>query len=209
MSFRIVVIGYGDAGRSAVGALKDDAEVVVLDVDESRAALAVADGAAWVHGNGRDASALRHADVPDADTVIVTVPDGPATVQITRQVRALNRHAMIVTVVREGKWRAPVLRSGADQVLVTDMLAGHVLGMTVCRPESAARLFGPTRESPELAIAARAVRASEIGRAPADLGPRVVAVLRDGARFWLDHPSLGTVRASDQLLTLGMAPIGE
>lgn len=209
MCVRVVVIGYGDTGRSAVGALKHDAAAAVVDVDETRAGLAVADGAEWVHGDGHDASALRHAGVPDAGTVIITVADDPATVRITERVRAINRVAMIVTVVRETKWRAPVLRSGADQVLVTDMLAGHVLGMTVCRPESAAQLFGPTREAPELAVAERAVFASEIGRAPGDLGPRVVAVVRGGVRFWREHPALGAVRADDQLLTLGMAPTGE
>lgn len=41
-----------------------------------------------------------------------------------------------------------------------------------------------------------------MGRRPADLGPMVFAVIRNGARRWRDDPDLSTVRVDDDLVVV-------
>ncbi|SDP97952.1 NAD-binding protein [Lentzea jiangxiensis] len=104
MTAHILVIGYGDTGRHAVNAalaVQPDARMTVLDLDCVAAAEAWANGADAVAGDGRDPCSLDDAAADLADHVIIAVPDDLDAFLITRAVRPLNPHAVIVAVIRE------------------------------------------------------------------------------------------------------------
>ncbi|SES00541.1 voltage-gated potassium channel [Lentzea xinjiangensis] len=104
MTDHILVIGYGDTGRSAVNSVlasQSDARLTVLDIDFLAAVEATANGVAAVVGDGRDRCALDEAAADIADRVIVAVPDDLNAFLITRAVRPLNPDTLIVVVIRE------------------------------------------------------------------------------------------------------------
>lgn len=104
MTDHILVIGYGDTGRSAVNSVpasQPDALLTVLDIDFLAVAEATANGATALVGDGRDRCALDRAAADIADRVIVAVPDDLNAFLITRAVRPLNPDTLIVVVIRE------------------------------------------------------------------------------------------------------------
>ena len=54
----------------------------------------------------------------------------------------------------------------------------------------------------EMAVAQRRVRRPEICRALSECDPLVLAVRRDGTRFWRDDERLGRLRPDDRLVAL-------
>ncbi|MFJ8963265.1 NAD-binding protein [Lentzea sp. NPDC102401] len=104
MTDHILVIGYGDTGRSAVNSVlasQPDALLIVLDIDFLAVAEATANGATALVGDGRDRCALDQATADIADRVIVAVPDDLNAFLITRAVRQLNPVALLVVIIRE------------------------------------------------------------------------------------------------------------
>ncbi|GGN28817.1 hypothetical protein GCM10011609_85340 [Lentzea pudingi] len=104
MTDHVLVIGYGDTGRSAVNSMlasQPDTRLTVLDTNFLAVAEATANGATAVVGDGQDRCALDEAAADIADRVIVAVPDDLNALLITRAVRPLNHIALIVVVIRE------------------------------------------------------------------------------------------------------------
>ncbi|MEV6236687.1 NAD(P)-binding protein [Lentzea sp. NPDC051838] len=205
MTSHVVLIGYGDTGHTAAGVLRAGqafSELVVVDSDPARVVLAARCGASAVLGGGAEAETLRSAGVCRAAQVIVTVSDDMSALRITAAVRRLNSSVKITTSVREGRWRELALCVGADQVLVTEQLVGRSLGLSVRRTR---RCGQELQLDGELVIAQRRVRRPEVGLALAECDPLVLAVIRDGTRFWRDDKALGRLRPDDRLVALDVA----
>ncbi|MFD9701579.1 NAD(P)-binding protein [Lentzea sp. NPDC059081] len=104
MTDHILVIGYGDTGRSAANSVlasQPDAQLTVLDTDFLAVAEATANGVAAVVGDGRDSCALSEAAVDAADLVLIAVPDDLNAFLITRALRSSNPATPIVAIIRE------------------------------------------------------------------------------------------------------------
>ncbi len=116
-----VVVGYGDAALDVLRHLPlrpGRHDIAVVDHDAVALTGALANGAAVVHGDGRDMCVLRQAGVHVAARVVVAVPEDLDGLLITTAVRALNRTAVIVAAVRESGNQDLFARLGADEVFV-------------------------------------------------------------------------------------------
>ncbi|MFI9406940.1 NAD(P)-binding protein [Nocardia sp. NPDC052316] len=200
-----IVIGYGSIGRSAAGAIDDvgsGSDLVVIDQDPARVAVARRDGAHPVLGDACDLDVLRRAGTSEATSVTIAVAADSDAVRITSAVRGLNSHAAICTSLRSGGWRAVAQHLGADQVVVTSRIAGRLLGLSTRRPGLLGEFQRALRHPPEIVVAQRPVRAGEIGQHPTHCSPLVLAVVRCGRIRWRDDPETPTLRARDQLLVI-------
>lgn len=205
MASHTVLIGYGDTGRIAAHALCADHAVprlVVIDTDPDILRLVPTHGGTPIVGNGADIDTLRIANAQDATQVIVAVADDAAAVRVIAAVRWINTAATITTVVRDPQWRALAHHAGADQVIMAEQIVGRLLGLAVGQPAQADRIRQMNAGDLGLAVAERAVRDSEIGRAPSDCGALVMAVVRGDERLWLDDPNVASLQPGDRLLVL-------
>lgn len=205
MAPRTVLIGYGDTGRIAadlVAVDQPETRLVVVDTDPGRLRLITTPTATSVLGDGTDADTLRIANVQDADQVIVAVTDDMAAMRVITAVRQISTTATITTLVREPRLRELAKYLGADQVVVGEQLVGRLLGLSVRRPAQVDLMRHLRVEDLDLVVADRAVHEFEIGRAPSECGPFVLAVIRDGERVWLDDPDGASLRPGDSLVIL-------
>ncbi|MCM6778949.1 NAD-binding protein [Nocardia sp. CDC159] len=205
---RTVVVGYDSVGRCAAHALRGQQgrpELVVIDHDRQRLCRAADDGARVVRGSG-DRSSLLAAGAGDAVQVVVSIGDDRRTAEIVAAVREINDDATLCVALDDSGWRETVLRAGADRVVVVGEVTGALLGAAVRCPGAPRALLDLLAEHPDLAVTERTVRAGEIGGSPADCGPLVLAVLRDGMRWWPGDPAVSMLCAGDRLLTLSAVP---
>lgn len=119
MTGHLVVIGYGQTGRDAVGSVlasRPETEVTVLDIDFLAVVEATANGATALHADGRSACALRAAATDTAVRVIVTVPDDLDALLIAQAVLSIDPGTVVVAVIREPANHALFARCGITSV---------------------------------------------------------------------------------------------
>jgi voltage-gated potassium channel len=206
-----VVIGYGTQGRAAVSTLRALGtpleQIVVVEMRGEGVAEATHDGLAAVHGDGSRIAVLRRALIESADAVLVATGQDDSAMLVTLSARRLNPRATIATSIREAEHVELARQSGATSVVASAEAAGRLLGAATFSTSVNEVLGDLMRHGGGLDMQERPVSPEEVGRAPAECGDIVLAVLRGGrlVRF----SEVERLAAGDRLVTIvdaGAAP---
>ena len=121
---RLVVVGYGDVGKSIVDELKR-ARVKFVVVDRNEDVL-LDKGFDYVVGDGSNEEILRRAGVASASTIIIALNIDTDAIFATLVARTLNPDAIILT-----RANAPICnkiyRAGADYVASVSIVVGQMV----------------------------------------------------------------------------------
>jgi voltage-gated potassium channel len=200
----VVVVGYGAKGRNAVRELllkgHPSDRIVVVDTDRRALAAAAEGGLVTVDGSATRTEVLTEALVDRATTVIVALDRDDTSVLVTLTARQIAPAVTVVATVREAENADLLRQSGASSVIVTSETAGRLLGLAADSPDTVAVVEDLVSFGHGLDLVARAVRAEEVGHAPGDLVPAVLAVLRGGHRHTFDDPAVQSLRAGDRVV---------
>jgi len=130
-SFRqgeIVLVGYGEVGRTIADALDDhDLSYTVVDRDDRENVDVV--------GEATDPDVLRAAGVEEAQSVVLAVPDDTSTEFATLVVRDLNDSAEILARADSIEDVKKTYRAGADYVLSLATVTGRSIASAVLERE--------------------------------------------------------------------------
>ena len=202
----VVVCGYGTKGRSAVAALLEDGtppdRIVVVEQNGNAAKEATAQGLVVVHGSSSRSEVLRQAEIGTARAVVVATDTDDATVLTVLTARDLAPQAWIVAAVRETENIPLVRQSGADQVVVSSATAGRLLGLSTTAPQLVTVVEDLLTASTGIALTVREVHPDEVGRAPAELGQPVAAVVRGGRLRNYGDPSVQRLDHGDRIVCI-------
>ncbi|WP_254534732.1 potassium channel family protein [Halomarina litorea] len=125
-----IVVGYGVVGSTVRRAI-DEAGVDVETVTVDRQAMDEVD----VVGDVTDIETLREADIEDAGTVILALPDDTTTVFATLVIRELSPDVEIVARAEATESVRKLYRAGADYVLSLAVVSGRMLASTILEEE--------------------------------------------------------------------------
>lgn len=201
-----VVVGFGTKGRSAIQTvcatgLKKE-HVIVVDPSSKAIDAATAEGYAGIVGDATRSDVLKRAEVHKARKVIIATQRDDTAVLVTLTARQLNRGAKIVAAVREEE-NAPLLKqSGADAVITSASAAGRLLGLSVLSPAAGMVMEDLIQQGSGLDLAERPVIKAEVGKGPRETADLVVSVVRGHRVLGYDHPDVGTLQATDRLITI-------
>ena len=125
---RTVVVGHGEVGTTVSAALSTaDVSTTVLDL---------VDGPGVdMTGDATDPDALSRADVEDARTVILAIPDDTLTEFAILVVRDLNPDIELIARAEETENVQKMYRAGADYVLSLATVSGRMLASTILKDE--------------------------------------------------------------------------
>ena len=206
MDARVVVIGYGTKGRSAVETLLNNglAKESIIIVDPSHTALgeAHADGLAVVTGDATRREVLRRAGVVQARQIIITTDRDDSTVLATLNVRQLNADAYIVAAVREQSNVPLVRQSGANSVITSSDAVGRLLGLSSLSPTLGSVMEDLLTYGHGLEVAERELLVPEVGKTPQSLPDQVIAVVRDGEVHRYFDPVVTQLAHGDRLIVV-------
>lgn len=203
MASQIVLIGYGDTGQVVLAALSrghGTPELTVVEPDAERVAKARVAGVDAVLGPGWHLETLRTAAAHEAACMIIAVADDTEALRVTSVARSVNEYATIITVVRNKEVRGLVACLGADHVIGADEVVLWFSDVTAWFEDEGADLL------PELVVVEREVHDQEVGQPPGECGMRVLAVVRDGTRMWLEDDEASRLRPGDRLVVLREHP---
>lgn len=130
---RVVLVGYGPAGRRALERLRAAgcARVDVIESNPALAAVAVTDGARTHVGDAGLLEVLEHVGIRDADVVAVTTADLDAVRHVTALVRSIAPRTRIVARARYAATVRDMTVAGADRVVDEESLVGERLAAEV------------------------------------------------------------------------------
>ena len=201
----VIVCGYGTKGRSAVNVLLEDGldkrKIVVVERDQTALRSAVANGLVGIEGSATRSATLLNAHVKDAKAVIIATHSDDAAVLVTLTVRQLTAGKVrIIAAAREAE-NAPLLRqSGAHHVIVSASTAGRLLGLSTSAPPLIEVVEDLLTPGQGMALAMRSAERKEVGVAPRDLDPLVIALVRRGKVVSLAEPAGLTIETGDLLV---------
>ncbi|MCW5938702.1 MAG: cation:proton antiporter [Fimbriimonadaceae bacterium] len=126
---RVVLIGYGDAGRTAANALvEQNVKLCVVDLSPTVVKLAHEHGHRTVRGDATSPEILKRAGLDLAPLAIVAVPDPHATRIIVRQIKLHRREVAVVARARYHTMAEELDIAGADLIIDEEVLVGESLG---------------------------------------------------------------------------------
>lgn len=189
-----VVIGHGEVGETITHQLAAaDVAHTVIDRREEPGVDVV--------GEATDTDVLEAADVPDAGSVVLAIPDDTTTEFVTLVVRAMNEQCQIIARADDEEAIRKTYRAGADYALSLATVSGHAIASAVLDTEEAVAV-GTTveirrTEAPEL-----------VGTTLAEAGVRertgctVIALVRDGD-LRTDFAPEVRIESGDELVIAG------
>ena len=189
-----VVVGYGQVGRAAAAEL-EDAGVPYTVVDRE-----AAEGVDVV-GDATDPETLTAAGIPEAETVILALPDDTTTEFTTLVIRDVAPEIQILARVEEQSNTSKTYRAGGDYVLSLAAVTGRM---------SASRLLDgdDAGASVQYVDIVRVTVPTLVGQTIGDaaIGERtgctVIAIERDGEAITDIEPGT-TIEPGDELIVLG------
>lgn len=122
----VVLVGFGDAGRSALSALSNaNLAIAVIDVDPRNAEDIRTMGYAPIIGDATHLETLEHAGIMHAKAAVITVADPRLTTAISRQLKLYFPHVPIIARARYRGFVDEIDVSGADVVVDEETLVGR------------------------------------------------------------------------------------
>ncbi|MDG4822626.1 potassium channel family protein [Asanoa sp. WMMD1127] len=201
----VIICGYGTKGRAAVNVLLengfDKSKIVVVERDRTSLRSAVANGLVGIEGSATRSATLLEAHVKDAKAVIIATHADDAAVLVTLTVRQLTAGKVrIIAAARESE-NAPLLRqSGAHHVVVSASTAGRLLGLSTSAPPLIEVVEDLLTPGQGMALAMRSAERREVGQAPRELEPLVIALVRRGKVVSVAEPAGLTIETGDMLV---------
>lgn len=190
---RVVVVGYGEVGRTVATTLAADGiPYVVVDRE--------AGPAVDVVGDARDGEVLREAGVTEARAVILALPDDTAAIFATLVLSELADEVEVAARAEEPESVRKLYLAGADYVLSLSTVSGRMLAGVVLDEE----VMTPDKQVDIVRCRAPALAGQSLGDADvrARTGATVLAVERDGELLTDLDPSF-VLREDDELVAAG------
>ncbi len=119
MAGHVIVCGYGRIGQMLARELRDGRlPCVIVERDEARTNLAIAQGFSALRADATDEDVLRAAGIARARVVATVLPDDAANVFITLSARSLNPALMIIARGEAPSTEKKLLQAGANRVVL-------------------------------------------------------------------------------------------
>lgn len=146
-SFRVIVVGFGPAGRVVADQMRQEgAEVFVLDLNPHLVNEARRLGFDAFLGDAQHEDVLLHMNAPAASVVAVTVPAPEVAIQVVRLVRGMVPDCFIVARARYNRFYPEFEDSGANVAHDEETHVGLRMVESICeirpKPEGAAPADG-------------------------------------------------------------------
>lgn len=114
-----IVIGYGRVGTILASQLASNGHTFRIIEDQADRCLEAAErGLDVVHGNAALESVLRHAEVDQARSILIAVPEGFEAAVIAERAKRLNPEIHVIARAHSDEEACLLRQSGADQVVI-------------------------------------------------------------------------------------------
>ena len=212
MQDHVIVIGYGRVGQSAVEALQDSLQkMVLIEKLEESAQSALDKGLVVVQGDATDDDVLQEAGIESAKTLLVCTGDTRDNLFIVLSARGLNSNLRIIAR-SDVESKTKMRRAGADRIVSPYQTGGKYMANIALRPHVADFLDVVTLDNglelwleeltiePGSELVGQTVGQADIRQRT---GVTLAAVLRHQSQQMLTPEAATYLESGDKLIVLG------
>ncbi|UCG23735.1 MAG: potassium channel protein [Chloroflexota bacterium] len=213
MEDHVIVCGYGRVGRSAVAALGEiDEKVVVIEHDADVAEAARAQEVLVVQGDATKDETLKQAGIERAEGLITCMGSDSDNLFLVLSAKGLNPQLKVVSRSVDTDNEAKLVRAGADRVISPYLLGGRYMASVLTRPRVAEFLGSVTLDSglelwlEEVSIAAESELVDQsVGQSDVRhrTGASLVGLFRHASGDMISPDKSTLLQAGDVLIVLG------
>ena len=114
----VIIAGYGIVGRNVARAAKiANIPHVIIELNPDTVKEEIAKGETIYYGDATQSIILDHAQLPDAQVLVITVPNSADTRRITKLARSMNPDIHIIIRTRFVSDMEPLYQLGANEVI--------------------------------------------------------------------------------------------
>ena len=181
-----IICGFGAKGEYAARELlmggQPPNQIVVVDPDPSRIAIAVSLGLLGVEADATQNDALKAARIADAATVLVATSKDDVAALTVLSARQLNPHVPISVTARAQENEDLLTQAGATCVLNPVRIGGHMLARAGSQRCAVAYLADLASSEGDVLLTEREARPEELGQPLTSLSTGVgLRLLRNGS----------------------------
>jgi Trk K+ transport system NAD-binding subunit len=190
---RVIVVGYGQVGRTArEGITAAGLDVTVVDIEDRPGVDVI--------GDATDRGTLTDADIQDASAFVTALPDDTDTIYTTLLARQLDDEVEILCRAEDEDRVETIYSAGADYVIALGTVSGRMLAATLLDEE----VLGIDTQIDVVRVQTDAFAGETLASAQIRerTGCTVVAVERDGELLTDPDPDV-TLAASDTFVVAG------
>lgn len=131
----VIVCGYGRMGNRIVQNIAASGrDVVIVEKDSERIALAERAGLLYVQGDAQEDSVLAAAGVMQAKVVCTALSSDAANLFVTLSVKQDNPKLLVITRAQDESSLSKLKRAGADRVICPQVLGANRMSDVLLRP---------------------------------------------------------------------------
>lgn len=174
----VIVCGFGNTGAAAVKELlakgTDPKQIVVIDLQDSRARAAIGCGVAALQGDGTQEATLRDAVIEKAKALIIAAGRDDTSALILLTARHLNAAIRIIVSANEAENVKLFRQGGANSIVSPSTFGGYALANAVDQAHMVQYMEDLLTAGGRVNLIERPVRAEEVGKTAVDLKPNIV-----------------------------------
>lgn len=174
----VIVCGFGNTGAAAVKELlakgTDPKQIVVIDLQDSRARAAIGCGVAALQGDGTQEATLQDAVIEKAKALIIAAGRDDTSALILLTARHLNAAIRIIVSANEAENVKLFRQGGANSIVSPSTFGGYALANAVDQAHMVQYMEDLLTAGGRVNLIERPIRAEEVGRTAVDLKPNIV-----------------------------------
>lgn len=129
---RVVIAGYGPVGRVVADKLSAAGfQITIVEINPETVRRQAGIGRRVVFGDITNEEVLHSSGVPDADAVLLTMPDDEAVLRATRHIREMNGSCYIAARTHYLSGAFLAKEAGADHVTVEEMATAEAMARQI------------------------------------------------------------------------------
>lgn len=129
---RAIIAGFGPVGRAVADTLeRQGVQITIIELNPRTVARQHALGREIIYGDASNPEVMERAGLPQADAVILTVPDEEAVVRACRLIRSLRPDVFIAARLQALSMALQAMQLGADHTVVEEMATAEAMAREV------------------------------------------------------------------------------
>lgn len=192
---KVLVFGYGQSGRAAVGVLNETTvDIQVVDIEQKEGVDVV--------GDVRVAKTLEEAGIEETSAVIITVQEDTTAIFSTLMARSMNPDARIIVRANKMENVNKLYQAGADYVQALATVSGRMLASCIFEDETslAAEKQIDLVQLPAGNLAGQTLAYSDVR---SETGCTILAVVRGKEKITSLDPNSFRFQDNDEIIVAG------
>ncbi len=209
-----IICGLGRVSRAVIQEfMREKTRFVIVAKSVNIQSYPILENCLYLQADPSEDEILEKARIKEAKGLVSCLDNDEENLFVVISARSLNGSLRIITSARNESSRLKMLKAGADNVILPDVVGGRRMASMILRPQVVSFLDVMTSTQEDIPLRLEEVKVDKLSKIagmnlkdakiPQNTGMLIVAVLKKGEKFIYNPSSSTTIESGDILIVLG------